>query len=121
MTYQIHTVQHIEVPEDAPDAEDEAEMVLRSFRIRTLSESPRQSLEVRPLLTRPATPTPATPPGNNKPSAAQKQGHAKFTTAYEPLDVQRSCSGPTPMVALFSSFWPFAAISSFDANWNIAF
>ncbi|KAK9917133.1 hypothetical protein WJX75_001207 [Coccomyxa subellipsoidea] len=45
MTYQIHTVQHIEVPEDAPDAEDEAEMVLRSFRIRTLSESPRQSLE----------------------------------------------------------------------------
>lgn len=67
MTYQIHTVQHIEVPEDAPDAEDEAEMVLRSFRIRTLSESPRQSLEVRPLLTRPATPTPATPQETTNP------------------------------------------------------
>ena len=73
MTYQIHTVQHIEVPEDAPDAEDEAEMVLRSFRIRTLSESPRQSLEVRPLLTRPAT-QPQQPPRKQQTLCSTKTG-----------------------------------------------
>ncbi len=50
MTYQIHTVQHIEAPEaeNANEPQDEAEVALRSFRIRTLSESPRASLEVSP-------------------------------------------------------------------------
>lgn len=48
-TYQIHTVQHIEPPTQGSEEEedDETEAVLRSFRIKTLSESPRHSVEVR--------------------------------------------------------------------------
>lgn len=48
-TYQIHTVQHIEPPTQGSEGEedDDTEAVLRSFRIKTLSESPRQSMEVR--------------------------------------------------------------------------
>ncbi|CAL8465124.1 g4659 [Coccomyxa elongata] len=48
-TYQIHTVQHIEPPTQGSDGEedDDTEAVLRSFRIKTLSESPRHSMEGR--------------------------------------------------------------------------
>ena len=49
-TYQIHTVQHIEPPAQGSEEEgedDDTEAVLRSFRIKTLSESPRHSMEVR--------------------------------------------------------------------------
>ncbi|BDA50693.1 probable mitogen-activated protein kinase kinase kinase 12 at C-terminar half [Coccomyxa sp. Obi] len=46
-TYQIHTVQHIEPPTQGSEGEedDDTEAVLRSFRIKTLSESPRHSMD----------------------------------------------------------------------------
>lgn len=38
MTYQVHTVQHIDTPDDDGAGGDEQELVLRSFRIRKLAD-----------------------------------------------------------------------------------